>query len=171
MKVFKSRLGLSSQWLAFLTILPALVIVWSPVTINPSILILLAIASSVAVYFILALLPRQSILVCSDDFVISNRFSTKIFEEITDIRFVDCGSVSGWTMSLFSSNVKARPMFVPYSQIQSSGKLLEHIETNAELAKVSYRTKLFGSVPEWIIALESTLFLIGAVRLILAAVA
>lgn len=171
MKIFKSRLGLSSQWLVFLTILPALAIVWSPVTINPSVLILLAVASSVAVHFILTLLPKQSILVCSDDFVISNRFSTKIFEEITDIRFVDCGSVSGWMMSLFSSNVKARPMFVSYSQIQSSGKLLEHIQTNAELAKVSHHTKLLGSFPEWIIALESTLFLVGAVRLILTAVA
>lgn len=174
MKVFRSRLGLSSGWLVFLTILPALLIVWLPLELTSKTsvsLLISAILSSLAIYFALRIFPKQSILVCCDDFVIINRFSTRIFEEITDIQLVDTGSISGWMMILSNPNLRTEPVRVPFSQIHLSENLLAHIKTNAEKASVSYHTKLFGSLSEWIIALEASLFVVGAFRLVLAAVA
>ncbi len=174
MKVFRSRLGLSSQWLVFLTILPALLIVWLPLELvskTSVILLISAIFSSLAIHFALRIFPKQSILVSCDDFVIINRFSTRIFEEITDIQLVDTGSISGWMMILSNPGLRTEPVRVPYSQIHLPENLLAHIKTNAEKASVSYHTKLFGSAPEWAIALETTLFLVGSIRLILAAIA
>ena len=170
MKVFKSLRGLSNQWLVFLPVAASAVAIWLPLH-DPVLALLISFATLVSAFLLLSFLPKPAIAVSCDDFSIASSQSTMTFDELTSAELVDCGQIEGFSLILRDSLRNARPMAIPFSQIQGSFHLLEHTRRNSERAGFLYKTIPLGSPMHWLIALAISALLAGSARLVLEAIA
>jgi hypothetical protein len=126
------------------------------------------IALSGITLFICRLLSKPRIVASYDDFSICTQDRSIAFDSVEMIKLTDSGLLSGWNCELSG---QSQTLSLPLSHIDNYRNMLDFITLNSETAKIKNKTIIFGSVPEWIVALEISIILTGIARIVLQAYA
>lgn len=167
MKAIKTRSGISSFWVWFLTLSPSTILLWLPVgMINVTLLAVLLIVSVSVIYPLTTLLPRPHIFsVFSDTEIVSNS-GTINSNEVTLLELVDCGKFSGWEINLYTKWGNSPSISFPIERIENGESLTIDLPKKLPAATGQTRILPWGKISEWLMAIVLTMFALGLLRFI-----
>ncbi len=168
MKAIKTKSGMSSFWVWFLTLSPSIVLLWLPLgTINSTLLAALLIVSISVIYPLTTLLPRPHIFsVFSDTEIVSSNGNINS-NEVTLLELVDCGKLSGWEINLYTKWGNSPSISFPIERIENGESLTIDLPKRLPAATGQTRILPWGKISEWLMAILLTMFALGLIRFII----